>query len=84
MIDLLPVIGLPSVIFDRDFVDKAFDIAAAGDSDPFGSVLRFYSVAISPVIFCVLDIIVKNKFVYGGNDIKVALPGEVVGLKNGD
>ena len=25
MIDLLPVIGLPSVIFDRDFVDKAFD-----------------------------------------------------------
>lgn len=40
-------------------------------------------VTITPVTPGIRHIVVDNKFIHGGDQIEVPLPGDVIGLKNG-
>ena len=52
--------------------------------EPRCTVRRFYPVPITPVILGELDRIQEDKLVHRIDQVEVSLPGEVIGLQNGD
>ena len=52
--------------------------------DPFNAIRRFDAIAIAPVIFGVLHIVVDNKFIYRSDDIEITFPGNIIRLQYGN
>jgi hypothetical protein len=63
----------------RNFLTKASLIYRYGN--PLNAIVCFDFVPISPVVFCVLDFVINNKFIDSLNNIKVSFPRNVIGLK---
>src|SRR5260221_2780192 len=82
--DRIPTLDPPFTIADfsfGNFLLKTFLIY--GDSYPLKSYRSFDLVSVTPVIFSVLNFVINNKLIDHSNNIKVALPGYIVGLQNG-
>src|SRR6185436_12158703 len=82
--DRIPTLNPPFVIADfsfGDFLVKTF--LKYRDGYPLKSQGSFYLVSVTPVIFSVLNFVINNKLIDHSDNIKVALPGYIVGLQNG-
>ena len=84
--DDLPMFGGPIRIADDGLLNGLAKVALAphGNGEPANSVRGLDLVAISPVGTRVLHIIEKNEFIHVSDQIKIAFPGDVVGLENGN
>jgi hypothetical protein len=51
-----------------------------GHGDPLGAPWRFDFIAVTPVTFRVLYVIVNNEQIHFTNEIEVPTPGQEIGL----
>ena len=83
IVQALEMIRLPGRLRETDLADfQSHGVAADRNRQPLDPVLGANSIAISPVVFGVLDFIVKNKYVGAPDQIEITLPGEIIGLED--
>lgn len=84
--DDLPVLGGPIRATDERLLDRRPEPALGADRyrQPADSLAGFDLVSISPVVAGVLHVIEENELVDASDQIEIAFPGDIVGLKNGD
>lgn len=69
---------LPEVVWQRHIANAPPDLLADRNTQPLDALGGFNLVAITPIVFGKLHIIINDKFIHCGDQIKVALPGDVV------
>ena len=72
---LVPVSLLPPAVVQPDFADQAFLTGSARHREPGGTIAGLYPIAIAPVVFCVLNVIVKNEGIDTVDNIEVPFLG---------
>ena len=77
-----PVFGLPAAVFEFHLTDQAVHVLPHRDAEPLRPQWAFDAIAVAPVVFGELQIVVKHKEIDAVNDVEVALPGDVVGLQH--
>jgi len=84
--DGMPVRGGPRVVGDEGFRDFlivfAFDLHGYGE--PGGAVGGFDAVTVAPVAAGELHAVENNQFIHRADEVKIALPRNVIGLCDGD
>ena len=73
---------LPAVIPQFHLTDKPFLIATTGHCDPLQSIWRLDFIPVTPVIFCILKIVMEYEDINTVNDVEIALPRHVIGLQD--
>ena len=74
----------PVRIVQRHFADLPIQIRSGGDGQPIYAIGSLNPVPVTPVVFCVLHVVVKDENVCIVNEVKVAFPGYIIGLENHD
>ena len=62
------------------FIDGLSNAAVSWYCYPLNSAGCWDPVAVAPVVFCKLNFIVEDKFIYIMNDIKISLPRDIIWL----
>ncbi len=77
-----PVLSLPGM-GQFDIANTAPDVLSNRYTHPLNALRSLDEVAIAPVVLGKLHVVIKNEFIDSRNKVKVTLPWDVVGLKNG-
>lgn len=82
----LPVIGRPAGIADPRLIDslQILPFHFHRDRQPLETARAFHFIAIPPVAPGILHIIIQHENVDAVDQVEVALPGNVIGLKDRD
>ena len=78
--------GLPVLAgVQRCFADELFGVFVMDwDGEPGEAAGGFDFVSVAPVVFGVLEVVVEDEDVYAVDDVKVAAPGDIVGLDDAE
>src|SRR6185437_3599047 len=83
LLQCLPVLLWPAKVGEPNVADPPIDVGSGWHGQPLNAVGRLDAIAIAPVVFCVLDIVVKDEHVDVMDDVEVSLPRDVVRLQYG-
>lgn len=84
LLQAVPMLALPLWV---TYLDIRYELALLvfdGNCNPGLTLHRLYLVAVTPVVFCKLHIVINYKFIDRINNVEIALPRDVVGLEDCD
>jgi hypothetical protein len=74
--------SLPVMLRDRYFIDQSASFGAYGYGEPLGTCRALNDIPVSPILFGVLNIIIKIEFIHTVDIIEIPLPRNIVRLRH--